>query len=154
MLVASAAEPMLVVTDAGTVRGQVVVTAPLEQVRSLLTDPRGRLAVLASEGTEATLEPDGPCTLERTHVAHPVKAVSYTVRSCPTDDGLKSALVESADLARLTSVWTVTAVEGGTLVTYELDAVPSFPLPAFVARMSTKSGVSDALAAIARHFAP
>lgn len=149
---AAAAEPKMEVTAAGTVRGAVFVAAPPDAVRALLLDAPARLATIAGAGTRATTAPDGVCVLEQTHVDHPIKAIDYLVRSCPTDSGLRSELVRSDDLARLTSVWTVVGATGGSTVTYELDAVPTFPLPGFVARASAKGGVSDALSALARHF--
>lgn len=152
--VAWGAEPTVTVTDAGTVRGTVFVAAPPERVRALLLDGPTRLAVVGGEGTTATFEPDGSCVLEHTYAPNAIKAVRYTVRSCPSDTGLRGTLVRSDDLARLTSAWEVAAGDGGSWVTYELDAAPSFPLPAFVARAGTKAGVTDALTALSRHFAP
>ncbi|MEQ1570607.1 MAG: hypothetical protein ABMA64_33570 [Myxococcota bacterium] len=150
--IAAAAEPTLVVTDAGTIRGTVFVGAAPDRVKALLLDPDQRLATVSGEGTRSTTEVDGACVLEHSDVPHPIRAVSYTVRSCPTATGVRSELVRSDDLTRLTSVWTVEVAEGGSRVTYELDAVPSFPLPSFVARASAKGGVYDALAAVARRF--
>ena len=150
---ATAAEPTIEVTDTGAVRGAVFVAAPAGQIRALLLDAPARIAVLGGAGTTATFEPDGPCVLEHTFAPNAIRSVRYTVRSCPSDAGLLGTLVQSDDLARLTSAWVVSAADGGAWVTYELDAAPTFPLPAFVVRAGTKAGVSDALAALARHFA-
>lgn len=150
--VAVAAEPTIEVTDAGVVRGRVFVSAPPEVVRALLLDTAARVATIG-DGMSVTTEPDGACLLEHTLAPNPVVTVTYTVRGCPTDDGFRSELVESADLTRMISIWKVAAGDGGSWVSYDLDVASSLPLPTFVVRRETKSGVAAALAALSRHFA-
>ena len=150
---AFADEPEVVVTDSGTVRGSVTVAAAPDQVQALVEDP-DRMATAVGGGLQVSHTPDGDCLQVTTRAPHPVMAVEYTVRSCPTDRGLQSTLVHSDDLSRFAAAWTVEAIEGGSRVTYDLDVQPKVPLPGFVVRRSTRRGVRDALTAIQRVFAP
>jgi len=149
---AHAAAPDVQATPRGSVRGQLVVPARLEDVRAALADSQGRLAAV-DNGAKVTSTPDGPCELEHTFMAHPIKAVTYTVRTCPTEQGFHSVLVDSNDLDRFEAIWEIREAEGGTQISYDLDVKPSFPLPGFVVRASMKSGVVDVMTGIERAFA-
>ncbi len=148
---ALAQSPSIEVTDTGSVRGAILVAADADVVRQALTAATSRQAILAGD-TRVTTREDGDCVLEDTFAPHAIKSVTYTVRTCPTSTGVRSALVESGDLARFQSTWEVHAADAGATVVYDLEVAPTFPLPAFIARASVKKGVGDALEAVRWHF--
>lgn len=149
---AFAQPPQVTVTEHGTVRGRVVVPASLDTVRDTLDHSAGRIAAVAN-GAEVEATADGSCELEHTYMPHPIKSVTYTLRTCPTEQGFHSVLVDSHDLERFEAIWELSATDEGTVVTYDLDLKPSFPLPGFVVRASAKKGVLDAMLGLERAFA-
>ena len=154
LLIASAhaRSPGVEVTPAGTVRGSVVVPVALDEVREALSSSVGR-ATAVDNGARIEATADGECELEHTHVPHPIKSVTYTVRTCPTQAGFHTSLVDSRDLDRFEAIWELREIDGGTEVSYDLDLQTSLPLPGFVIRASIRKGVLDALSGIERAFA-
>lgn len=132
----------------GEVVGSVVVDADLDHVRAWLADPR---RLLAETEAEATVWPAGECDELVLTTEHPLSALVYSVRWCPTSDGARATLLEG-DLAAYDASFVATAVPGGVEVRYGLTLVPVFRAPAMTNRAAARRQVETALRAVARVF--
>ncbi len=147
-----AAELKVETTEQGSQRGSVVVSAEVSAVAAIVRDPVRVGQLVGDARTTVRAVDDGACHTVTTETKHPIMAVSYVARGCPTDEGYRMELVESSQLRRFRSVWTVREVPTGTEVTFDLEVKPSFPLPGMIVRRSSRKGVVDSLEALRRHF--
>jgi len=146
----AAAEPMVEVTD-GVVRGHVTVKASPQAAMALLADPPRVYAVSQGEGY-VKVTPDGACKLTEEYHPHPLAAVRYSLRVCPSTDSVSAELVRSDDIKVYSSLWRVTETDAGTRLDYQLDVQPDLPLPQWVVNRSTSSSVDDLLHKLAAHL--
>lgn len=139
------------VDDDGTVLGRVELSAPVDEVRSLLGDPERMNRVLKSE-SQTEISQQGDCILQKTHQPHPIAAVDFVIRTCPTTTGWKTTLVESDDIERMDVEWKLAPMASGTAVTYSLDVESTMVLPDFVERGALKRSATKTLEALVAHF--
>lgn len=129
----------------------VEVPASADAILALVSDPAD-LARVTRTGKLLATEADGACTLDTIWMAAGAGSVEYTVRTCPTADGLHSSLVASDDLERFEADWSLVTVAGGTEVSYALEMKAKDAW--FASRALTELAVSDTLLTLRRHFAP
>ena len=144
--------PEFTTTESGSIRGTVTIASDPSAIVGLIHDPvKLGLALDGEAKVEATPGQEG-CLRVTTHAPHPIMSVTYVARGCPTKDGFVTELIESKQLKSFHSVWTVTPVEGGAKVSYDLRVRPSFPLPSMIVRRTSRNGVRDSLTALKAHF--
>lgn len=147
-----AAEPHVAVSSDHTVDGSIVVAAPLNKVRALLADPTA-IARLDNNGTTVTVRgTDGTCQRVHTAVEHPVASIDYEAKVCPTSEGWKAELVQSAHLQAFSSEWNLTPSGDGTRIRYRVRTVPDIPVPQFIVDRQSKSSVAALLVKLRTHF--
>ena len=130
--------------------GSMELAAPRETVLAVMADP-AELARVTRTGKLLSSAADGVCTQDSIWMAAGADSVEYTVRTCPTADGLHASLVASEDLERFEADWRLVPVAGGTHVTFSLDLKAKDAW--FASRVATDLAVSDSLHALRRHFA-
>lgn len=138
-------------TESGSIEGTIVIPADAQVIRALLLDPDALMAT-TRVGTVVDSVPDGECTLDVLWMAQGAGAALYTARSCPTEYGMHSSLIESRDLARFEADWIVTPVGGGSQVTYNLDMVAAFDEAGIATQASARQAVIDSLDYLDRRY--
>lgn len=150
--VALASAPEVTQLDNHKVRGTVEVAAPVERVRTLLSDPRN-VANIDKSGTTVTIRgTEANCQLVHSAVAHPIASIEYETRVCPVADGWKATLVKSDDLVEFESVWKVEEKGDRTRILYEIRTIPDIPVPQFVVDRQTRTSVQAMLVKLRKHL--
>jgi len=126
---ATAAAPDAVVLPTQGVQGTVSVALAPADIRARLADPVWVRTVSGTTTTVTVKSREGSCVVSDYVSPAGFMTVKYTVRQCPTAQGVKSTLVASGDFSTYESEWIVTPDGAGSLLTYRVHVTPSLPLP-------------------------
>ncbi len=148
-----AAEPTVTQLEDHRIAGAIVVRAPIDRVRSVVSDPVLVSRIDNSGTVVQLLDSKGRCTSIRATVTHTIASIAYDAAVCPVDSGWRTRLVKSDDLQAFESVWRVRpAVNGHTMVEYEVRTIPDFAVPQFVVDRQTRSSVDRLLKKLQVHL--
>jgi hypothetical protein len=145
---AERSEPDVTSAD-GWVQGTIDIKAEPALILRLVRDPF-EIARVEGRGVEVSVlvtNEDG-CSDLYLEVPSVVLRLRYQERSCLTEFGRHSILVESSDLKVYESEWWVEAFPGRTSATlrYRVRTIPSFPVPRALIERITKRSVRRMLA--------
>jgi hypothetical protein len=142
---AMAADPVVTIDDRGRVHGTAVLSVPVTELRTHLSDPAWLLQFDQSGTTVAGRRRDGACEEIAYRTPGTLWSAEFTVRQCPTPTGFEATLVRSSVISRYDSRWTLTPVAEGVRVEYELEIGVPRLVPAGWARNRTVSSVDGML---------
>lgn len=127
------------------------MAAPIDEVRAFLVDPA--LAASLTPDTESVevLE-DGVCDRVKTTNKGLVTDVVYIVERCYPDEGVVETLIESEDFETYEARYTLSEVEGGTLVVYTVTVGIDMPVPDWTVRLGVERSTAATLEALGAHF--
>jgi len=126
--IAQSAEPQATVADDGlTVR--YFVPHDVAAVRAVLDDT-DKVYGLSEDLVSYKVEDGGRCDSIETEAPGLLSNLRMRTERCQTSEtSWRDRLVSSDDFDQYEVLWTVKAVEGGTVITYHLAAELSFPVP-------------------------
>lgn len=129
LALAHAGEPTAAAVPGRGVEASVSVRLSPEEVKARLADPRW-VRDVSGTGTEVEIRAkQAGCVVSAFRSPSAIMTVAYTVKQCPTSQGVVVDLVESSDLASYRSEWIVTPEATGSLMTYKIQLSPAFPFP-------------------------
>ena len=128
-----------------------MISAPLEEVRAFLLDPEEAASLTPDVESVEVLTSD-TCDLVRTTKKGLLSSVEYVVKRCYADDGVQETLVESEDFTAYEASYTLTAVDGGTKVVYDVTVGVDMPVPDWAIRMGVERSTAATMEALAAHF--
>lgn len=144
-LLAMLATPVVTVLDTGTVEGRVLLPLSVEALRKRLEDPQF-LPGVSGDGTKVTVAgSEGSCLLIDAVSPSAVVELRYRVKRCPTANGFRNTLVQSAHFDAYTSELILEPQGASTLFRYRLALDPSFPVPDMVVNSGSKGGIEKLL---------
>ncbi len=136
--VVRAAEPTPAPSADGFWRTEILVPAPLGDVRAALVDPIAS-SRLSPDIARTTYLDRAECPTLRAELSG-VVALSYDYRRCATNDGWHETLVASSGLDAYEVRWRLAAVGEATRVEYAVRIDPAIPAPQFlIVRQMKKS---------------
>ncbi len=148
---ASASEPPPITpstTSDGFWRTELLVPAPLADVRAALADPIAS-ARFSPDITSIAYVAKGTCPTLRAETSG-VASIAYDYRRCATATGWHETLVNSASLDVYEVRWTLEPAGESTKVSYEVKVDTSFPAPDFVVASQMKSSIRTILGRLYR----
>ncbi|MBX2800886.1 MAG: SRPBCC family protein [Myxococcales bacterium] len=136
--------------DGTSVSGAVHARASPEAMRALLRNPVAAAAASDSKVTYTRRSTSGDCTTYAMRAGSLVGALRAVVRVCDTATGSRVTMLHSEDFRRYGYTWHVQpAPDGGSHITYTLDAQPTMPFPRRFVRNAAAREVGKLLDALA-----
>lgn len=131
-----------VIQSDATVRSEVVIAADIASVKAALADPLAA-AKLCPDIVSARVIERGACDVVEISTRGMSAPLVYRVKRCPTADGFHETMVSSDDFDDVKIDWQLTAVQGGTRVTYSIRTLPDVPVPQrIISSLTAKSAVT------------
>lgn len=131
------------------VRSEVLVPAPVEEVKADLSDPVAA-ARLSANVLAARVISKGTCDVVEMTVKGMTGPLSYVVKRCPTASGWTETLVSSDDFDAHRAEWSVTPTAGGSLVSLSIHTEPDVPVPQRIVNGVVQSQVVQTLSNLVR----
>ncbi|MES2641097.1 MAG: hypothetical protein V4850_16535 [Myxococcota bacterium] len=126
---AALAGPSSVLLEDGSVLGTVSVRAPVDVVRSRVSDPAW-VSATEGGGTKVTVTGrDGACLLIDAVTPTVVVEAHYATRQCPTADGVLATLRSSNAFTDYTTSWRVMPDGAGSRIEYRLSMKTKLMVP-------------------------
>lgn len=146
---AYAGSPDVRVADDGTVVARMHVDASSADVRAII--PELQSAGVNSNVLDVAKVTEGSCTAIRRTTRGLFRPMEIRTRFCPTANGWREVLVQSADFTTYEADWTLRPMEGGgTQVQLSLKSKINLMVPESMLQSGTVAGVKETFEALAR----
>lgn len=149
---AAVAAPEVTVPEPGVVLGSVHLAAAPQVLREGLADPRWVSSIDGGSTTVVVTGADGPCLLADYTSPSAVMTVRYSVKQCPTADGVVTTLVSSRDFSSYEARWSVQPYTTGSTLSYRLVVASRLPVPESLMTGITRRSVVAMLEKFAARF--
>ena len=113
-----------------------------QQIIALLNDPQ-QMSQIDGVLKVEVLKVHKNCKDIKYTIPHFLLELEYIAQACLQDNRIELTLLESEDLSSFTSSWLIEPTEQGSLITYSIRSIPTFPLPLFIIRSQTQSSVES-----------
>ena len=138
--------------DDGTVIAEAEIAYSPQQMIELLNDPE-KMSRIDGDIKVEILKENNNCKDIRYTIPHFIMNIEYVAQACLEDQRIELILLESDDLSEFSSHWLIRATEEGSHITYSIRSIPKFPLPIFIVRSQTQSGVETFFTRLLAHIA-
>lgn len=129
------------------------VGATPEAVRAALADPEAALGRNPDVRSVTVAPAEGECATVLVTTRGVTAPFTYRALRCPTTDGFREVLVESADFAVNETIWAVSAAPGGARVTLRVTTEPRLTVPEWVLRRAVAASAEATVDSVARALA-
>ena len=141
---AHAGDDRIEVADDGTVSFVRVVPIERGVLLQVLADP-SLLSELSPDVLSKVVLEEGECPVYRVATKGLFRPLVYDFRSCTSEHGVTEELVASKDFDASACRWSLTPVQGGTEIRYEMLIKPRLKVPAGLVRMGQRRSMKGTL---------